>query len=139
MIILVCGGRDFTDSASLTKFLDLLHAETPITLVIEGGQRTMRDREPVGGADFWAFVWAARRAIRCRTVDADWLDLSHPDARIRTGQGGRRYDANAGPRRNAAMLAMRPDRVIAFKGSAGTADMVRQARAAGIHTTEIRA
>jgi hypothetical protein len=44
--------------------------------VIEGGQRTTRDSKPVGGPDFWAFVWAARHRVRCHTVDADLLDLS---------------------------------------------------------------
>lgn len=138
MNIIVCGGRDFTRSTILFEALDRMHAESPITLVIEGGQRTMRDRIPVGGADFWAFVWAAKRGVRCRTVEAKWHDLSYPDAQIRTGNGGRKYDANAGPRRNTEMLTMRPDRVVAFKGGDGTADMVRQARAAGIPVTEVK-
>jgi beta-phosphoglucomutase-like phosphatase (HAD superfamily) len=42
----------------------------------------------------------------------------------------------AGPQRNAAMLALEPDEVIAFHediaASRGTADMVRRARKAGI-------
>lgn len=102
MIVIVCGGRDFTDVELLFRFMDAQHAAAPISLVIEGGQRTYRDGQPVGGADLFAWNWAAARSVPCTTVEANWTDLSQPGARIRIGAGGRRCDANAGPRRNAA-------------------------------------
>jgi hypothetical protein len=42
------------------------------------------------------------------------------------------YGPSAGPRRNARMVEWKPDVVIAFPGNRGTADMVRQAKAAEI-------
>ena len=51
---------------------------------------------------------------------------------------GKSYDANAGPRRNARMLAEgKPDLVVAFPGGRGTADMVSKARAAKVEVMEI--
>lgn len=138
MIVLICGGRNFTDVDLLFRTMDAQHAAAPISMVIEGGQRTYRDGQPVAGADLFAWNWAAARGVPCTTIKANWSDLSQPNARIRTSVGGRQYDANAGPRRNAAMLTMRPDRVIAFEGGKGTADMLRQARAAGIQTIEVK-
>lgn len=84
------------------------------SLVIHGGAR---------GADTHA-GWAATAVdIPVAVYPADWA--TH----------GRR----AGPIRNAQMLAEgRPDAVLAFPGGRGTADMVRQARAAGVPVWEVK-
>jgi len=42
----------------------------------------------------------------------------------------------AGPERNAAMLGLGPDLVVAFPGGSGTAGMVRLAKAAGVEVIE---
>lgn len=44
----------------------------------------------------------------------------------------KRFGRAAGVLRNTAMLADRPELVIAFPGGKGTADMVRKAKAAGL-------
>ncbi len=50
-----------------------------------------------------------------------------------TGEQWRLLGKKAGPMRNARMLAeAKPDIVVAFPGGNGTADMVRQAKAAGV-------
>lgn len=146
MRVIICGGRNigvptevFHEASDLFRVfvhLNRIHANTPISAVIEGGQRTWEKGRIVGGADYLAWEWAARNEIECITVEAEWHNLSHPDSRIRTSAGGRRYDANAGPRRNTKMLALKPDAVIAFPGGAGTADMIRQARTAGVQVIE---
>jgi hypothetical protein len=105
--VLICGGRDYIDRAELFAELDRLHAEYCFSTVIAGGARS---------ADVLAVEWAQARGITTQIVNAEW------------GTFGRR----PAPIRNTRMLAEgRPDLVVAFPGG-GTADMVRQAKAAGI-------
>jgi hypothetical protein len=85
-----------------------IHASTPIDAVIEGGAR---------GADFLGGCWADMHKVKRVTVPADWA--THGNA--------------AGPIRNRRMLTdFKPDLVVAFPGGKGTADMIRQAEAAGV-------
>jgi hypothetical protein len=108
MRLLVCGGRDFSDTAYAYATLDRLHKTYGIGVVIEGDAR---------GADRIAGYWARRKGIDNLKFPADW----------------KTHGLGAGPIRNAKMLAEgKPDMVLAFPGGRGTADMVRRARAAGI-------
>jgi len=129
-ILVVCGGRDYGETRSsrgvlrpdwraervhARRFLDALHAEVTIDLLIEGG---------AFGADRLARLWAEEACVPRHTEPALW---SH-------------YGAAAGPMRNTKMVSMllahRADgadvRVVAFPGGSGTADMARKAKAAGI-------
>jgi hypothetical protein len=103
--------------------LDRIRKERGITYLIEGGQRT-RDpntREIIGGADYFAMRWAKLRGVEFITVKADW----DKDGKL------------AGPIRNSVMLREHnPDLVVAFKGGAGTADLVRKAKKAGIEVLQ---
>lgn len=108
MILLVCGGRDFEDEAFAFMVLDRVHAKRRITLVIEGGQR---------GGDRLARRWAISRKVPFQTEEAEWT----------------RYGGAAGPIRNGVMLRKwQPDGVLALPGNRGTADMIAQAKAAGV-------
>lgn len=108
MIVLVCGGRTYDDQRRVFAVLDELQP----ALVLQGGAK---------GADLHARAWAAARGKPCATFDAPWAAL------------GRR----AGPVRNGWMLEFgRPDLVLAFPGGPGTADMVYQARSAGVEVRE---
>lgn len=109
MKVLVCGGRDFNDSMTLGSWLGGIHKNNgPITLLIEGGAR---------GADYMARKFAEWQGIPVKTFPADWD----------------RHGKAAGHIRNAQMLVEdKPDLVVAFEGGKGTANMVRQAEAAGI-------
>jgi hypothetical protein len=112
MRILVCGGRDFSDGAALWRMLDVMHANNPVTAIIHGAAR---------GADRTAGNWARKNGVEEIACPADWTA----------------YGRAAGPIRNAAMLAdHKPDVVLAFPGGAGTADMVRQARRAGVRVVK---
>ena len=114
--LLVCGGRNYTDSSFLFKTLDAL--PRPL-LVIEGGQRKwdVMLKRYVGGADYLAMCWARERGIECVTENAEW----------------RRLGRAAGRARNALMLEKyKPTLVVAFPGGRGTANMVRLAREAGV-------
>lgn len=116
MRVLVCGGRDYSDSAHIFRALDDLHEKRgPITLLIEGG---------ASGADLVARSWAFHRYIQHVTERADW----------------NRHGKAAGPIRNRAMLDNHsPDVVLAFPGGKGTADMVRQATARGVEVVHAHA
>jgi len=120
MKVLVCGGRYFQDVALLWRHLDQLHAKSPITCVIEGGSDAVAGE--YYGADYWARMWAQARGINSVTCWADW------------DQFGRW----AGPKRNKEMLEQYgPDLVLAFEGGKGTADVVKQAQAAGVAVTSV--
>lgn len=109
MKVLVCGGRDFNDSLTLGSWLGGIHkTNRPITLLIEGGGR---------GADYMTRKFAEWQGIPVKTFPAEWD----------------RHGKAAGPIRNKQMLDEgRPDLVVAFEGGRGTANMVAQAKAAGI-------
>lgn len=108
MRVLVCGGRNFRSAAQVYHALDALHANTPITELMQGG---------APGADRFASEWAAAKpGVRRYICKADWD----------------KYGKAAGPKRNARMLEWMPDLVVAFRGGAGTANMVAQAERAGV-------
>ena len=113
MRVLVCGGREFEDTALAFAVLDRLHRERCCTVLIEGDAR---------GADRIAGAWADARGIEHRVFPADWQGL------------GRK----AGPIRNLQMLQEgKPDLVVAFPGGRGTAHMVHCAGEAGVPVLQV--
>ena len=112
MRLLVCGGRNFTDTEAAYRILDRIHRERGIGCIIEGDAR---------GADRIAGYWARKNRVENRKFKADWQ---------RDGKA-------AGPIRNARMLAEgKPDAVLAFPGGRGTADMISRAKDAGLTVWE---
>ncbi|MEV8638969.1 DUF2493 domain-containing protein [Streptosporangium sp. NPDC051023] len=115
--ILVTGSRRFTDAAVLeAALLDTWHDVVALggTIVIVHGHAR--------GADRLADAWACRNGVEVERYPADWA----------TGRG-------AGPRRNAAMVALGADLVIAAPQgrSLGTRDCMRRAAQAGIEIVEV--
>lgn len=111
MKVLVCGGRNYQGAEKVHEILDAL--EPAPSLVIHGG---------ASGADWYASQWACRRKVPSMEFPANWA----------------KFGRSAGPRRNRQMLAEgKPDLVVAFPGRTGTADMVNQARIAGVRVIEI--
>lgn len=109
MRVLVCGSRNWADRATILRELSRFPQGTT---VIEGGCR---------GADRLAAEIARELGFKVVEFRAEW----------------QRYGRAAGPIRNRRMLDEgRPDLVLAFhaaiKKSRGTADMIRQARRAGV-------
>ena len=96
-LILVCGGRDYSDYSRVGEVL--AEHVTQNDVLIEGGAR---------GADTLARQWATENGVHVATVKALW-DY---------------YGKSAGFLRNDAMRKLKPDLVIAFPGGAGTAMMV---------------
>jgi len=107
--VLVCGGRDYTDSTFVTFVLEAIHAKKAITLVIHGC---------ASGADTFAEQWASQKdGCTAYGVPADW----------------KKHGSRAGPVRNRLMLEYgKPELVIAFEGGAGTRDMTSAATAAEV-------
>lgn len=106
--IIVCGGRDFADSAHVWNMLSEIDDMEGIASVAHGG---------APGADSEAGKWASHSRKPVQVYSARWK------------QEGKA----AGPLRNQRMLdQFKPDAVVAFPGGRGTADMVRRAQAAGV-------
>lgn len=117
MKVLVCGGRDFDDWHLFCKGM-YENGLTGLVLreitIIEGGAR---------GADFLAKVWAKWVGVKLEEFPADWKTLGK----------------SAGSVRNTQMLAEgKPDLVIAFPGGSGTANMIKQAKEAGVEVKEVK-
>lgn len=114
MKLLVCGGRDFTDSEFGFNRIEELHAKTPVTRLICGMAR---------GGDAIGLAWARQHGIA--------VDEYHPD--------WDRLGPSAGPIRNQQMLDEgKPDVVLGLPGQKGTAHMLRISRAAGVEVVECR-
>lgn len=112
-VVVVCGGRDYSDRARVYQILDAAILRLGLATVLQGGAT---------GADALAKEWARERNVPIREFLADWT----------------REGLKAGPLRNQRMLDQgRPEVVIAFPGGAGTADMVRRATQAGVRVVRI--
>lgn len=110
MRVLVCGGRNYADQQRVSDVL----LEIGATYIIHG---------MAAGADDLADNWAHANHVNVMPFPADW------------GTFGKA----AGPIRNAKMLRDgKPQLVVAFPGGKGTANMIAQAKAAGIPVKEIK-
>ena len=109
MRVLVCGGRDFSDSKFLNEVLDELNDGRPIEVLIHGNAK---------GADYLAGVWARMNWVKEISCPADW----------------NAHGKSAGPIRNRFMLERhKPELVVAFSGGLGTAHMIGIAEKAGVN------
>lgn len=103
MRVIVCGGRDYEDRATVERELDAFHEKWPIEVLHHGGAK---------GADSLAAEWATDRGVPVKEHLAEWG----------------KFGGAAGPIRNAYMLRdAKPHCVLAFPGGRGTADMIRKA------------
>lgn len=144
MRILVCGGRKFGDLVSLNHRRD--HPQwakreeeykTLMEVLWELAEEYSTEYNPddnwlpsdieiisggAKGADSIAEDWATIAYCKCHVFEAEWG----------------KYGKSAGPVRNKRMLDEgRPDLVLACPGGSGTANMVEQARKAGVKVIEL--
>lgn len=111
--VIVCGGRDYQNWPRLVQILDAAVARLNLEYVIHGG---------AAGADTLAEAWCKARNVPFGRYRAEWGRLGKA----------------AGHIRNERMIVEgKPDLVIAFPGDRGTANMVKQAEAAGIKVHRI--
>ena len=117
-VLLITGGRDYSDAETLYSTLDEILAQVKDRdqglRIVHGGAK---------GADSLADQWATERGVYVTRVPADW----------------NRQGRQAGFLRNQRMLDDYPiDGVLAFPGGTGTADMVSRAQKAQIPVRRIR-
>lgn len=111
MIVLVCGGRDYTNKQYLFSELD--SRMRMISKIVSGGAK---------GADTLAELWARERGIPIAVYRADW----------------KKHGKAAGPIRNMEMLKCEaPDLVLAFPGGKGTANMILLAQQAYVKVEKL--
>jgi hypothetical protein len=111
-IVLFCGGRDCTFHTHGDRIKADVFGLTRGSIVLHGGADGV---DKIAG---WAARFHAReRELHEVIVPALWSP----------------YGKSAGPRRNAAMLMLRPDFAFAYPtGGPGTADMLKRLAAANI-------
>lgn len=109
VVILVTGGRSFSDYNSICVTLNHVTEGIPKDriIIVHGN---------ADGADRLADRWCLDNGIHVARCPALW----------------KTYPVSAGPKRNKAMLFLRPNKVVAFPGGRGTAHMVKLAMEAGI-------
>ncbi len=110
--VLVCGSRNWRDPDAIEERINRLPQGT---IVIHGG---------APGADQMAGSAAGSRGLHSAVVRPLW----------RVGDRGALVNGRAGFERNAAMLDLEPELVIAFQRghSAGTQDTIEEAERRGI-------
>lgn len=129
MIVLVTGGRKYSNFWGIWRTLDRLHAERKFTKLVHGKG---------GQTDMSADAWAKNHGVPVQPYPANWEDISRPDAVICTRPDGTKYDAKQGTNRNQQMLDDEEvELVVAFPGGKGTGDMVNRARRAGVEVIEV--
>ena len=112
MKVLVCGGRNYQDRGRVFDVLDFLFEYELPEFVIHGA---------AAGADSLAGEWAREVGAQEVICPANW----------------KLWGPRAGYMRNAAMLALLPELVVAFPGGKGTANMVKLARQNDIEVKEV--
>jgi hypothetical protein len=130
MRVMITGDRNWYASELAAEVVKrLLIRYGPDLVVVHGGAT---------GID-WSFTQACgARGVKVEVHPARWDVLDAPGAVGRVNQHGLRYNANAGPIRNAAMVAAGARMCVAFhrflRQSRGTKDCVRRAIEARIPT-----
>jgi hypothetical protein len=109
--ILVTGSRTWNDTRTIDEALDQYHARLGADMILVHGACPR-------GADAIADSWARHRGVQVERHPADW----------------KAHGRTAGHRRNADMIATRPNLVLAFirDNSPGATGCVRLAERAGI-------
>lgn len=106
MRLLICGGRHFDDAAQVEAELSLLHANSPVSVIIHGG---------LPGIGVASEVWARKNNIHV---------IRYP-ANFSLGKSG---DST----RDEFMLTdSRADTLLIFPGGRRTAELLREARRTG--------
>ena len=103
-VVVVGGGRNFTNAPHLYNTLNRLHEERKFTRLVQGAAR---------GADTYALVWAKSHYVDWESYPAKW----------------RTHGREAGYIRTCEMLDVeKPDLAVIFPGDEGTAILAHEAR-----------
>lgn len=132
MKVIIAGSRTFNDYKLMKTELNILLAPEVLDREIEiisGCQKTYdKENKTYYGADYLGEKYAKENNIPVKPFPADWNNLSHPDAVIKTNSFGKKYDAKAGERRNKQMAEYATHCICFWDGkSAGTKNMIELA------------
>jgi predicted Rossmann-fold nucleotide-binding protein len=118
MKTIICGGRNSHLSEDDKEYLKTLG----ITHVVSGGAT---------GIDTDAIQWAKDNNIPFTEMKANWDNITHPKAVVRTRKDGKKYDVTAGFRRNEEMAKI-AEACALFAGGNGTKHMAEAAKKLGL-------
>jgi len=113
MRVLICAGRFYADTNTLTRVLDLYHQSHPIKVLIHGGHQLL-------GASIEG--WARDADVHVVRYPANWA----------------MHGRHAEIRRNLFMLDdCRPDIILALTGGDDTAECIKMAKRVGVKVIEV--
>lgn len=128
--LVVTGGRNYADEATVRWALESLHQAYTIGTLIHGD---------ASGADRLCRDWATAAGVSTLDMPADWNDLSEPCV-LRYRRDGSAYNVLAGFNRNQRMIDVgQPNYAVAFPGGRGTNDMCQRITEARIPLWDLRA
>lgn len=115
---IIAGSRSITDYSLVCFAVE--DSGFPINEIVCGEAK---------GVDSLGKTYAKNNNIPVKSFPADWNDLSHPDAVIKTNSRGQKYDALAGHRRNKQMADYATHLILIWDGkSSGSANMLKLAK-----------
>lgn len=124
--VIIAGGRKFDKESWAHEKIAYMLSKKDLgdVEIVEGGAL---------GADRIGRNWAKANGVQFTTFDADWGDISKPDAVVRTNRYGKQYNAIAGHDRNQDMADYATHPILFWDGkSTGSLDMKRRAEKAGL-------
>lgn len=132
MKLIIAGSRNISPSFEfIGGAIRLLkpYRDGPITEVVCGMAE---------GVDIEGEHWASHMNVPVEPFKADWNDLEHPNAVIKTRKDGSKYNAAAGPIRNRQMAEYGDALLLIWNGeSRGSASMKREMEKLGKPVYEV--
>lgn len=125
--ILICGGRDYENWPQFRDEMEKIAFERFARTGYDPEDNFLYDVTVIAGgakgADDLAYDWAVVNWTKYEEFAADWD----------------KFGDAAGPIRNKQMIDDgKPELVVAFPGGKGTANMIKQAKEAGIEVIDLR-
>ena len=119
--VIVAGSRHITDyqlvSSVITNTINKY--DIKVTEIVSGC---------ANGVDSLGEQWALENGVKVEPFDANWDDITVPNALIRTNKWGKEYNARAGFQRNERMAEYGDVLIVIWDGkSRGSKDMMDRA------------
>ena len=118
MKVIVAGSRRITDYKLVSSVITntLAKHNIQITEIVSGC---------ANGVDSLGEQWALENGVKVEPFDANWDDITVPNALIRTNKWGKEYNARAGFQRNERMAEYGDVLIVIWDGkSRGSKDMM---------------
>lgn len=122
MKVIVAGSRHITDYLLVSQIISntLSKYNISVTEIVSGC---------AAGPDTLGEQWALENGVKVEPFEAEWDNISVPNARIKTNKWGKEYNAIAGFQRNERMAEYADVLIAIWDGqSSGTRDMISRAK-----------